>query len=111
MWFGRGVGRRKKIWFAGARELMSKAQQRRALEVHVISPTRKPKPSNGTRDPERTRGNLLDSAYREFAALGFHGASIDGICSRAGVSKQVLFHHFGSKEKIYLAVLEKAYEA
>lgn len=85
--------------------------QRRVADVHVISPTRKRKPSNGVRDPERTRGNLLDSAYREFAAMGFHGASIGGICKGAGVSKQILFHHFGSKEKIYLAVLEKAYEA
>jgi TetR/AcrR family transcriptional regulator len=90
---------------------MTKAQQRRSAEAHVISPTRKRKPSNGTRDPERTRGNLLDSAYREFSALGFHGASIEGICKRAGVSKQILFHHFGSKEKIYLEVLERAYAA
>jgi TetR/AcrR family transcriptional regulator len=77
----------------------------------VISPTRKRKPSNGVRDPERTRGNLLDSAYREFSELGFNGASIEGICKRAGVSKQVLFHHFGSKAKLYLEVLERAYEA
>jgi TetR/AcrR family transcriptional regulator len=90
---------------------MTKLQRPRGPELHVISPTRKRRPSNGTRDPERTRGNLLDSAYREFSALGFHGASIEGICKRAGVSKQILFHHFGSKEKIYLEVLEKAYEA
>lgn len=95
----------------GAMELTTKLQRRRGSDGHVISPTRKRKPSNGTRDGERTRGNLLDSAYREFSALGFHGASIDGICKGAGVSKQILFHHFGSKEKIYLAVLEKAYEA
>jgi TetR/AcrR family transcriptional regulator len=90
---------------------MTKVQRQRVPDDHVISPTRKRKPSNGTRDPERTRGNLLDSAYREFSTLGFHGASIGSICDGAGVSKQILFHHFGSKEKIYLAVLEKAYEA
>ncbi|WP_158813461.1 TetR/AcrR family transcriptional regulator [Methylocapsa sp. S129] len=92
--------------------MKTKAQQRRqAADVHIISPTRKHKPSNGARDPERTRRKLLDSAYREFAALGFHGASVEKICESAGVSKQILFHHFGSKEKIYLEVLEKAYEA
>lgn len=90
---------------------MKTTQRRPVSDVHVISPTRKRKPSNGVRDPERTRGNLLDSAYREFSASGFHGASIESICKRAGVSKQILFHHFGSKEKIYLEVLEKAYEA
>jgi len=94
----------------GAMDLTKKAQQR-TPEVYVISPTRKRKPSNGVRDPERTRGNLLDSAYREFSELGFNGASIEGICKRAGVSKQVLFHHFGSKAKLYLEVLERAYEA
>src|ERR1700722_18367369 len=90
---------------------LTKKAQRRTPEVHVISPTRKRKRSNGVRDPERKRGNLLNSAYREFAELGFNGASIEGICKRAGVSKQVLFHHFGSKAKLYLEVLERAYEA
>jgi TetR/AcrR family transcriptional regulator len=91
--------------------VLTTTAQRRDLEAHVISPTRKRKPSNGVRDPERTRGNLLDSAYREFSEQGFHGSSIDGICRRAGVSKQVLFHHFGSKQKLYLEVLERAYAA
>jgi TetR/AcrR family transcriptional regulator len=102
------LGRSNRI--DGAMVLTTKAQ-RRDPEVYVISPTRKRKPSNGVRDPERTRGNLLDSAYREFSEQGFHGASIDGICKRAGVSKQVLFHHFGSKQKLYLEVLERAYAA
>ena len=65
---------------------MTTKAQRQTTEAYVISPTRKRKPSNGVRDPERTRGNLLDSAYREFSEQGFHGASIDGICKRAGVS-------------------------
>jgi TetR/AcrR family transcriptional regulator len=107
----RSLSLRCGIQTIGASALVTKLQRRREADVHVISPTRKRKPSNGTRDPERTRGNLLDSAYREFSALGFHGASIEGICSGAGVSKQILFHHFGSKEKLHLEVLEKAYEA
>ncbi len=78
---------------------------------HVISSRRRRVPSNGTRDPERTRRNLLDAAYREFAASGYHGASIERICRRAGVSKQILIHHFGSKANAHLAVLEAAYRA
>ena len=77
----------------------------------LISSRRRRVPSNGTRDPERTRRNLLDAAYREFATSGYHGASIERICKRAGVSKQILIHHFGSKANAHLAVLEAAYRA
>jgi TetR/AcrR family transcriptional regulator len=77
----------------------------------LISARRRRIPSDGTRDPERTRRNLLDAAYREFSKSGYHGASIERICRRAGVSKQILSHHFGSKANAYLAVLEAAYLA
>ena len=62
-----------------------------------------------TRDAARTRRKLLDAAYAEFSRSGYHGASIERICRRAGVSKQILSHYFGSKENAYLAVLEEAY--
>ena len=79
-----------------------------------ISSTRRPAsgagdPARATRDPVRTRRNLLDAAYREFATRGFHATTIEQICTRAGVSKQILSHHFGSKEGAHLAVLEEAY--
>lgn len=77
----------------------------------LISARRRRAPAGGTRDPERTRRNLLDAAYREFASAGYHGASIEKICRRAGVSKQILIHHFGSKANAHLAVLEAAYRA
>lgn len=77
--------------------------------VRAISPTRRPAPSNGTRDAARTRRNLLDAAYHEFSKRGFHATTVEQICTRAGVSKQILSHHFGSKEGAHLAVLEEAY--
>lgn len=76
-----------------------------------ISATRRRRPSDGARDPERTRRNLLDAAYREFATHGYHGASVEKICRRAGVSKQILSYHFGSKANVYLTVIERAYAA
>ena len=82
-----------------------------AADPPLISSRRRRAPSRGARDPERTRRNLLDAAYREFAASGYHGASIEKICRRAGVSKQILIHHFGSKANAHLAVLEAAYRA
>jgi TetR/AcrR family transcriptional regulator len=83
----------------------------RMAKPPLISSRRRRVPSNGIRDPERTRRNLLDAAYREFATSGYHGASIERICRRAGVSKQILIHHFGSKANAHLAVLEAAYRA
>lgn len=74
---------------------------------------RKPQaePTPNIRDPARTRRNLLKAAYTEFATRGFHGTTVERICKRAGVSKQTLSHHFGSKEGAHLAVLEHAYGA
>lgn len=90
---------------------MKRVPNGKSSKALSISSTRKPIPFNGIRDPERTRRNLLDAAYREFSTSGYHGASIDKISKRAGASKQMLFHHFGSKENMYLTVLERAYEA
>lgn len=102
---GRGPGR------IGVLEPMAQDKSNHQGKSPPISPTRRRVPSNGTRDPERTRRNLMDAAYREFSIAGYHGASIEKICKRAGVSKQILSHHFGSKENVYLTVLESAYEA
>ncbi|MBN9063737.1 MAG: TetR family transcriptional regulator [Rhizobiales bacterium] len=97
---------------SGASAAGASPRKKSARKVErVISSTRKKRASNGTRDPERTRRNLLDAAYREFSANGYHGASIEKICNRAGVSKQILSHHFGAKADVYLMVLERAYEA
>jgi len=74
-----------------------------------------PKPrSNGTkparRDPVATRQKLLVAARREFAQSGLAGARVDEIAARAGVNKQLVYHYFGDKDALYLAVLEWVYE-
>jgi TetR/AcrR family transcriptional regulator len=43
---------------------------------------------------------------REFAALGMAGARMDQIAQAAGVNKALLYYHFESKEKLYVAALE-----
>jgi TetR/AcrR family transcriptional regulator len=62
------------------------------------------------RDPAATRKKLLTAARREFAANGLAGARVDEIAARAGVNKQLVYHYFGDKDALYLAVLEWVYE-
>jgi TetR/AcrR family transcriptional regulator len=73
----------------------------------------KPKPNGKTpqrRDPAGTRQKLLTAARREFARSGLAGARVDEIAARAGVNKQLVYHYFGDKDALYLAVLEWVYE-
>ena len=63
------------------------------------------------RDPARTREKILKAALREFAARGYSGGRIEGIARRSGVAKGLVFHYFGSKEGLYLAVQERIYES
>jgi TetR/AcrR family transcriptional regulator len=53
--------------------------------------------------------SLLSAARLEFARLGFAGARVDEIAERAGVNKQIVYHYFGDKDALYLAVLEWVY--
>jgi AcrR family transcriptional regulator len=62
------------------------------------------------RDPAATRRKLLTAARREFANSGLAGARVDEIAARAGVNKQLVYHYFGDKDALYLAVLEWVYE-
>ena len=62
------------------------------------------------RDPAATRRKLLVAARREFADSGLAGARVDEIAARAGVNKQLVYHYFGDKDALYLAVLEWVYE-
>ena len=62
-----------------------------------------------TNDPERTKAELIEVAMAEFAANGLTGARVDAIAERTRTSKRMIYYYFGSKEGLYLAVLEKAY--
>jgi AcrR family transcriptional regulator len=53
------------------------------------------------------RQQLLTVARELFAEKGFDGASIEEIAHRAGVSKPVVYEHFGGKEGIYAVVVDR----
>ena len=53
-----------------------------------------------------SRAALLAAAAEEFARHGPNGARIQAIVQRAGVNERMIYHHFGSKDGLYAAVLE-----
>jgi AcrR family transcriptional regulator len=58
------------------------------------------------RNPELTKHNILLAAEDEFAQFGLHGARINSIAEKSGVNKRMIYHYYGSKEKVYESVLE-----
>jgi AcrR family transcriptional regulator len=62
-----------------------------------------------TNDPERTMADIIDVATHEFSEKGLAGARIDDIAEAMRTSKRMIYYYFGSKEGLYIAVLEEAY--
>ncbi|HVO05381.1 MAG TPA: TetR/AcrR family transcriptional regulator [Burkholderiaceae bacterium] len=62
-----------------------------------------------TNDPARTTADIIEVATREFADKGLAGARIDVIADAMRTSKRMIYYYFGSKEALYVAVLEEAY--
>ena len=61
------------------------------------------------RNAETAKADLIASARREFADHGFALAGIEAIAEPTGLNKKMIYHYFGSKEGLYIAVLEEAY--
>ena len=59
--------------------------------------------------PEANRARILRAAIDEFSARGVKGASMDAIAARTNTTRALINYYFGSKEKVYLAVLEHVY--
>ncbi|MBN2081039.1 TetR/AcrR family transcriptional regulator [bacterium] len=54
------------------------------------------------------RDKLMDAACALFAARGYDGCSVAELAAAAKVSRNQLFHHFGSKENLAVAAIQKA---
>jgi AcrR family transcriptional regulator len=55
---------------------------------------------------EETRSKIMDAAVKLFSTRGFTAASVDDICEEAGISKGAFYHHFESKQALFLALLD-----
>ena len=66
--------------------------------------------SGAIRDAEAARANILLVATEEFSKKGLDGARVDEIAERTNTVKRMIYYYFGSKDGLYRAVLERAYE-
>ena len=64
---------------------------------------RKPK------DPTKSRAEILAAAIQEFARRGLEGTRVDAIARRTRTTRAMIYYYFGSKEGLYVAVLENVY--
>ena len=83
-----------------------------ASNVTPLKPV--PRRERPRRAPERTRMSgterreqLLDVGRRLFAEKGFESVSVEEIAAKAGVSKPVVYEHFGGKEGLYAVVVDR----
>jgi AcrR family transcriptional regulator len=79
------------------------------LAAPPVPPVPSVPPGDRTRDADRTRAEILAVATAVFADQGYSGARVDEIAARTRTTKRMLYYYFGSKEGLYLAVLERAY--
>ena len=59
-------------------------------------------------DTKSNKERILETAISLFSVRGFHGTSIRHIANEMGISISNIYHHFGNKEGLLLAILEQA---
>jgi TetR/AcrR family transcriptional regulator len=77
------------------------------MEAHKVQHKR----SRGrlAKESDDLRGVILDAATQEFSSRGFDGARVDAVARAAGVNINLVYHYFGRKEALFVAVMEAAY--
>jgi AcrR family transcriptional regulator len=74
----------------------------------VIERERPTKRRRQRRTPSKSREQLLRAATNEFVTHGFAGARVSRIVKSANSNPRMIYHYFGSKSRLYVAVLEEA---
>jgi AcrR family transcriptional regulator len=87
------------------------APSKKAVPARRGRPPKLADDGSRTNDPERTMADIVAVATREFADKGLAGGRIDEIAAATRTSKRMIYYYFGSKEGLYVAVLEEAYRS
>jgi TetR/AcrR family transcriptional regulator len=61
------------------------------------------------RDPAAAKARILDAATSEFSQKGYDGARVGSIAERAHCNINLVYHYFGNKELLFIAVMERTY--
>jgi AcrR family transcriptional regulator len=86
-------------------QTVQKVQRPKAARARAAAKAAEPR----TNDPERTMADIIEVATHEFSEKGLAGARIDVIADAMRTSKRMIYYYFGSKEGLYVRVLEEAY--
>lgn len=60
-----------------------------------------------SRNPHASRESILQAAAELFSQRGYAGVGVDELAARSGVAKTAIYHHFGNKDGLLAAVLER----
>lgn len=60
-----------------------------------------------TRNPDASRERILQAAAELFSQRGYAGVGVDELAARSGIAKTAIYHHFGNKDGLLAAVLER----
>ncbi len=71
------------------------------------APDAAPEAAGRAARPEESRERLLEASARLFGEKGYAATSVGEICARAGVARTALYWHFGNKEGLLAAVVER----
>jgi AcrR family transcriptional regulator len=69
-----------------------------------------PVPRPLSRKRRQTQERLLDAALDVFAERGFHGASVEEVCERAGFSRGAFYSNYSSKTELFIALYHRQSE-
>ena len=71
------------------------------------TPSRRTRPERVRMSGRERREQLVDVGRKLFAEKGFEAVTIEEIASKAGVSKPVVYEHFGSKDGLYAVIVDR----
>jgi TetR/AcrR family transcriptional regulator len=63
-----------------------------------------------TRNPEATRAAILDAAEEVFLKKGYGNTAMSEVATRAGVTKSLIHHHFGSKDELWTEIKVRRFQ-
>ncbi len=77
------------------------------LKTTSVPPPRKPSGAKVRMTGQQRREQLLSVGRKLFAEKGFETVTVEEIAAKAGVSKPVVYEHFGGKEGLYAVVVDR----